>query len=68
MKATILIIISFLLTILALIITVVNGQKSPTIYVAWPSMTCVHIDPGPHTCDNLPDIYDITWVSEQYRK
>ena len=50
--------------------TVMSGppRRHGIVYATWPEQECRHVEPSRRfDCDNLPDTFDIEWVSEEWR-
>ena len=37
------------------------------VYALWPDQECRHVEPARFSCDNLPDRFEIVWVSREWR-
>ena len=37
------------------------------VYATWPDQECRHVEPERFSCDNLPDRFEIVWVSREWR-
>ena len=55
------------LIIVAVVASFKEGQRIGTVYASWPDRACQHVRPEFFDCDNLPDRFEVVWVSPEWR-
>ena len=57
------------LALFALLVTwnVEADKDRGIVYALWPDQECRHVEPTRFSCDNKPDIFEIVWVSREWK-
>ena len=60
--------VAYCLVLVAILFTIEALQvEIGEVRMTWPDLECRYVEPAEYDCDNLPDQFDIVWVSPEWR-